>query len=185
MRIAFTGTSSTGKTTLADRIMSDPQYTSWGGTFITANARGLLMELGYKSADDMTVSQRRELQFKYLERKIEREKSETSYFTDRSVIDIAAYWLEYNKLPADQYDEFVSRCRSEVARYDIHLYFPAGLIPIEMDGFRSVDMDSHSRVDGHIQSLLVDWGVRYIPLCEVDIELRTKSFFSIINGRNS
>lgn len=179
MRIALTGTSSTGKTTLAERLMLEPERDAWGGRLISANARGLLLELGYQSVDGMTLAQRSDFQFAYIARKLELEKSQAEYLTDRSYLDIAAYWLDYTGGCDD--DDLVVRCRKEVARYDLHFYFPVGLLDVEMDGFRSTDIESHERVDCHIRRLAANWGVSLVSLSRLDIDWRIAEFIAAVS----
>lgn len=181
MRVAFTGTSSTGKTTLARRVVGDPRNVIWGGEFITADARTVLRTLGHQSVDEMTPEERRAFQYKYLERKLATEADATHYVTDRSFIDVAAYWLEYNAGGID--DEFVAQCRRESARYQLHFYFPAGLIPLELDGYRSEDAISHARVDALIQKLAAQWETPLIRLSVLALEERATIFFDAVLPR--
>lgn len=87
----------------------------------------------------MNLSQKRAFQIHYLERKLALESSETDYITDRSFLDVAAYWIEYNQMNHESRHWFIEKCRKNAARYDAHFYFPVGLLPLEADGFRTVD----------------------------------------------
>src|SRR4051812_17933176 len=93
MRIAFTGTSSTGKTTLARELMRVPEFANVVGTFLTEDARALLRELAHKSMDTMSRDELRRFQEEYFQRKAKKEQGAGSFLVDRSFVDVAAYWL--------------------------------------------------------------------------------------------
>jgi nicotinamide riboside kinase len=180
MRVAFTGSSSTGKTTLAKKVVPALQAKGWGGRFLTTNARGLLQELGHAGVDAMDLSQKREFQRLYLDRKLAQEQAETEFITDRSFVDVAAYWIEYNGLEVQCRDDFIERCRESSVQYDAHFYFPVGLLPLHADGFRSTDETSRQRIDGLIQMLAAEWGVECHPVESVDLPCREEHVVSIL-----
>lgn len=87
---------------------------------------------------------------------------------------MAAYWLERDAigLPENEVTSFVERCRRAASRYDLHIYFPDGLIPFESDGYRSGVSDFHKRVAERIQRLLDEWGLEVVCLDMVDLATR-------------
>lgn len=172
MRIAFTGASSTGKTTLSNHILGDARLAAAMGPFVTTDARRLLRELGYENIDSMGLDDRIRFQFAYLERKLALESGHESFFTDRSFVDLAAYWLQYTGRTLADGDEYVARCRSEVGRYGAHFYFPSELLPLKADGWRATETGSREKTDGHIRAILDAWGVPAIALNELDLDLR-------------
>jgi nicotinamide riboside kinase len=171
MKVAFTGTSSTGKTTLSNLLQEDPWIRCHLPFFITVNARSLLLSHGYQSMDLMFPDELRAFQTEYLSRKISLEDGHDNYFTDRSFVDVAAYWMERDVggLPLSEVEPYMERCRREAARYDIHFYFPFGVIQFESDGFRSEDIDFHLRIDVRIQKLLQEWDLAVIKLETPDL----------------
>ena len=169
MKIACTGTSSTGKSTLARRAPSEPGFSKYDLRYIGADARTLLEERALRNVDEMSKEQRIDFQLAYFERKLSLEHSHESYITDRSFVDVAAYWIEYTTLPNDK---FVSRCRHESKRYDTHVYFPPNLIGFESDGYRSFDLDVHRRIDELIVTLLKDWSIQPVAIQKVDLDGR-------------
>lgn len=172
MRIACTGTSSTGKTTFAKRAAADDAISKHAGLYITADARELLRQRGLRSVDEMSAAQLRDFQQAYLQRKTETEKDHANYITDRSFVDVAAYWILYTNTTDPGKDPFVLQCRSEAQRYALHLYFPPGLIEFEYDGARSSEPQLHQRIDELIRSLLEDWGITPLKISIKDIEQR-------------
>lgn len=169
VKITCTGTSSTGKTTLAKRACAEPTFTKYALRYIGADARALLKERGLRNVDEMSMEQRVEFQLAYFDRKLSLERLCDSYITDRSFVDVAAYWLEYTALPDD---EFMSRCAKEAHRYDVHLYFPPGLIGFDSDGYRSLDATVHRRIDSSIVTLLNDWGITPVVVTKGSLEER-------------
>jgi len=162
--------------------MSDSLGIGWGGKFITTDARNLLRELGHSGIDGMTVLERRLFQRRYLDRKTALERSENDYITDRSFVDVAAYWIEYNGLTSSADDDFVAACQKGAMRYDAHFYFPVGLVSLESDGFRSVDTVSRVRVDSLIQSLTSEWGVHCIHLDIANLDQRAARVIEVLEG---
>lgn len=174
MRIAFTGSSSTGKTTLAKKLQDDTRFCGLSLEFVTVDARKLLEELGFKSMDLMIPEGKIKFQTAYLEKKLVLEDGRDNYFTDRSFIDVASYWLELDKtrLPASDIDSYIECCRQEVGRYDLHFYFPYGLFPFESDGYRSEQFALHERIDSRICQLISEWGCKVVSLDAKDLGLR-------------
>lgn len=180
MRIAFTGASSTGKTTLSNHIQADTRLFAAIGPFVTTDARRLLRELGYENIDSMSLDARIRFQFAYLERKLALESELENFFTDRSFVDLAAYWLQYTGRTLADGDEYVARCRTEVGRYGAHFYFPSELLPLKADGWRSAETASRERTDGYIRAILDAWGVSAVALNELDLDLRRERVAEVL-----
>lgn len=174
MKIAFTGSSSTGKTTLSLRLHKDARFRDIIPNLLAVDARSLLESNKFKSMDKMTREEQRGFQRLYLQRKIDLEEKKNYYITDRSFIDVAAYWLERDSegLAASNVDSYVNICRQQTSRYDLHFYFPYGLLPFESDGYRSELLYFHERIDKCIRQLLAEWSVKVINLNMVDLEER-------------
>ena len=164
MRVALTGSSSTGKTTIAQSLMGIPWIRDLVSQFVPTDARQLLREMGFSQMDRMTREQLRVFQRRYFDRKLALESSFGSLITDRSFVDVAAYWLVRDAfdLPVDQRMPLVQQCRTEAARYDLHIYVPFGQIPFEHDGYRSEHHDLHIAIDSCIQRLLSEWKLKPI-----------------------
>ena len=170
MKIALTGASSTGKTTLAHSLMKAPEFFRHVDDFLTTNARGLLERMGHKSMDLMRREELLQFQRTYLAQKQHMEEGRDRYLTDRSFVDVAAYWLRRDavEMAREQQAEVVEVCRVAAQRYDLHVYCPFGLVGFESDGYRSENQRHHQEIDAQIVSFLSEWGVRFIKLDTAD-----------------
>lgn len=174
MRIALTGSASTGKTTLAKHLLKNPIFSKKIDKFITADARQLLRERGFRSTDSMPREQLRQFQIDYFNRKRELELGEDNYLTERSFVDVAAFWVQrdtYDKTLEEQ-NLLVIPCREESQKYDVHFYAPVDLIKFEPNGYRSEDMEFRRRIDWQIRCFLSEWGIEYVTLDTSDIKER-------------
>jgi nicotinamide riboside kinase len=170
MKIALTGASSTGKTTLARSLMNESEFCRHVDAFLTTNARGLLERMGHKHMDLMRREELLQFQRDYLAQKQQMEEGRDRYLTDRSFVDVAAYWLRRDaiELGPEQQAEVVEVCRVAAQRYDLHVYCPFGLVGFESDGYRSENQQHHREIDAQIASFLSEWGVRFIKLDTID-----------------
>jgi nicotinamide riboside kinase len=183
MRIAFTGASSTGKTTLARALGLDSAFRAVVPGRINVDGRNLLRELGHASGvDSMSRDSRRAFQVRYLAQKRSNEDGQERYLTERSFVDIAAFWIDTSTDPTDVYSEFVRTCETEARRYDLHIYLPAGVIPLETDGLRSNDVAYHATIDASIRRLLREWRLRFVELNMCDLEARVSRVREAIRG---
>src|SRR5258708_39608971 len=89
LRIAITGASSTGKTTLTKALMRDRRFSSIVETLIPERARTLLESLGHASFDEMAREELRDLQHRLFLLKLEEESKSDSYLVDRSFVDMS------------------------------------------------------------------------------------------------
>ncbi|MCY1040108.1 ATP-binding protein [Corallococcus sp. bb12-1] len=174
MKIALTGASSTGKTTLAKSLMKEIDFHRQVDDFLTTNARGLLERMGHKSMDSMQRDELLKFQREYLAHKQQMEEGRDRYLTDRSFVDVAAYWLRRDAIELDpeQQAEVVDVCRVAARRYDLHVYCPFGVVEFTSDGYRSEDLRHHREIGEQIASFLSEWGVRSITLDTADHEDR-------------
>ncbi len=185
MRIAFTGASSTGKSTLARLLTSDAKFRTILPEFISVDARALLASKGFGSMDNMNREQLRDFQCTYLNQKIVIEAGRDAYLTDRSFVDVAAYWLERDAegLSECEVKEFVESCRYGARRYDLHFFFPTGLFPFTSDGYRSEEADFHKRIDAKITALIHEWEIDAVRLDMIDLETRRNAVVSTLAAR--
>lgn len=183
MKIALTGSSSTGKTTLARRLMEIRSFADVVGEFVTEDARSLLRSLGHTSMDAMSRAELRRFQELYLEQKANNERNHERFLADRSYVDVAAYWLVRDSfdLPLNMQQSFEGRCRELVSGYDLHIHFPFGQIPFASDGYRSEDLEFHQNIGTKIHELLREWGVKFISIESPDIESRLEQVLHAVS----
>lgn len=166
MKIAFTGSTSTGKTTLANELMKNDILKQRLNKIMNADARSIIRSLGCKSMDLMNRDQNREFQILYFEKKKKMENSIDSFLAERSFVDIAAYWIIRDTYDQDvkEQNKIMVPCKEESKKYDLHIYLPFELIPFEADGYRSNDMDFHRRIDNQIRNNLINWNLKFIEI---------------------
>ena len=120
MRIALTGASSTGKTTLANELLAAyPKL-----NLPNVNARELLVEQGCRNVGDMDASQYKHFQNAYIDRKRLLERAKTHYLTERSFVDAFVYWNHHCagcSTPAEN-KRVITLCKRWASRYDLHIY---------------------------------------------------------------
>jgi len=176
LRIAITGSSSTGKTTLVKALLKHDQFNLKIKSFLNVDARSLLGKMGFQSMDLMNREQLKIFQLEYFKNKREVELGNDDYITDRSFVDVAAYWKQRDTLdqPTIEQDRLIAPCREEASKYNLHIYLPFGLFKFESDGYRSDDNDLHNRIDAQIKLYLKCWELRYITLNTADIQERVE-----------
>lgn len=179
MRIALCGSSSTGKTTLAIRLMENGEFRNLIPQFITTDARKLLKQGGFTSMDLMTQDQLRDFQLEYFQRKMNLENEQSAFLTDRSFVDVAAYWTERDMEGAeeDEINVLIAPCRERARTYDIHFFLPFGVIPFSADGYRSSDLNLHKRIDRRIRALLIEWKLPFAVMDFSGIDDRAEMVF--------
>ncbi|MET9270539.1 ATP-binding protein [Kribbella sp. NPDC003557] len=174
MKIAFTGASSTGKTTAATQLMAMPAFRSHVDVFHQSGGRELLDGLGFDGLDAMDSHETAFYELAYFIRKLDREQQSPSFLSDRSYLDVAAFWLERDTIGRSEYVQqlLVEPCRRLTREYDLHFYFPTGLIPFVEDGRRSSEQRFHQRIDNRIRSLAEDWRVPLVTVEDSDLDRR-------------
>ena len=180
MKIALTGASSVGKSFLSDHLMKNDEFSKHIKKFITPDARSILDSMECKNTDLMTREDLRTFQLAYYKKKADLEKGESNFLTERSFIDVEAYWnvRDTFDMPINMKKMISAKCKDHAQGYDFHVYLPFGVVPFESDGYRSEDLEFHSRVDRKILSLLNEWNIDYIRLDEIDIEVRLGNVIS-------
>ena len=171
MKIAFTGTASTGKTTLIKELYKNNEFNQFKLEFLTTDARSILDSLGFKQMDFMTKFQTKQFQEIYFQKKIKNEIDKDNIIVDRSFVDVASYWLirecENNVALAGKLIE--DSCKQS-KKYDLHFYFPYGIIPFEDDGYRSRNESQRKQIGEQIKKFLDEWGIKYVLLDTDDLD---------------
>ena len=186
MRIALTGSSSTGKTTLIKYLVENVTFQNLIKTHITADARKLLDEMGCQNTDLMSSDDLRKFQIAYVNHKWLLEKPSDCYITEMSFIDCAAFLLQRDNLDCkdDKHLWLVDLCHRYSKRYDLHFYLPFGLIKFEADGYRSTNLELHNRFDQQILQFLNIWKIKYYTLSMASLEERASVVLKAISFEN-
>jgi hypothetical protein len=184
VKIAFTGASSTGKTTVARHILSTGLLPSITRT-LNIDGRSLLRDAGHESIDAMTKQELRAFQILYLHKKDELERNQENYLTERSFVDVASYWLSRDD-PSDESGRsqwMLSRCQDFAGRYDVHVFFPWGAVNFEADGYRSELAEGHRRFSEQALILLRKWKVPYFCLTSATPDTRAQEICAWLSSR--
>jgi hypothetical protein len=187
LRIAFTGTGSTGKTTLAEKLMQVSAFRAHVDMLISSISREIIDYFDLPGVDEMTPVQSQLFELLHFSRKLWREHSRDRFVTDRSFVDVAAIWVERDTrgMSSDLQELLTEPCRSLSGQYDFHCYFPRGVIPFVRDGVRSTNEEYHGRVDARIKSLLDAWNLPYITVTASAIADRISQVMDEIDRRAS
>lgn len=177
MKIALTGASSTGKTTIAKKLLDNDIFKkliTQECHFFTVDARSILRANKFLSIDCMTINEKKQFQYMYLKKKLEQEGNQINYLTDRSFVDLAAYWYEIDieTLNSKESNDYYTQCKKAALQYDIHFYFPFDVIRFDEDGYRSTNMDYNKKIDNNILRFLNLWNINYIIINQSDINGR-------------
>ncbi|MBR3602249.1 MAG: ATP-binding protein [Lachnospiraceae bacterium] len=166
MKIAFTGTHCTGKTTLLkdiEEILADKLKIH----SVTEVARKII-EKGYPLNMDATV----ESYIHYINDQLNEENKLMQecdiFISDRTLLDPVAYAMVNSKLPRPYISEyFIEMMKNiwllEKDRYDLYVYFPIEFA-LQYDGVRPEDEKYRRDIDALILSLLEQFQINYIKI---------------------
>ncbi|HHS50738.1 MAG TPA: hypothetical protein ENN07_06435 [candidate division Zixibacteria bacterium] len=173
MKIALIGASSTGKSSLAERLSRELSL-----PLIREQARVVLAELGKTlaelRADDMAIVsfQNRVLDYQIAS---ELECADTGFISDRSVFDNLTLFLRHCPLTPHGVETYTNRVLAHFRKfpYDYLIYLRPGEFPVANDGVRTADPFYQAQVDGMILAILRLFSV---PFHEVhgDIDQRVR-----------
>lgn len=174
MRIAFTGSHCTGKTTLLNDIINycgqDIKINS-----ITEVARKII-DKGYPLNQDANVDS----YIHYINDQLNAEKVSMNecdlFISDRTLLDPVAYAIVNSQLPRPYIPEYFIEMMTNVwllerTRYDLYVYFPIEF-PLEIDGIRPIDEQYRSDIDERIQLLLNKHKINYVTVSGNKVQRR-------------
>ena len=182
MRIAFTGTHGTGKTTLLHDVIEQRSNDDSFG-YITEVARGII-ERGYPlNAEANTDSY-----IHYINDQLIAERNIADYklfISDRTLLDPLAYALINRDLPRPYiHDYFIDMMKNvwllEKERYDLYIHFPVEF-PMMFDGVRPADEEYRISIDRMINRLLNEYYVNFVTISG-DMNERKRRIFKIIES---
>lgn len=174
MRIALTGSSSTGKTTLAKEISKIRKTLK----YLTVDARSIIESYNIINIDDLSNINFKLFQKEWITKKRNNELAMKDFIADRSFIDPLAYMEDRNIV-----DNILEQeCISYMDDYDIVFYIPFGNIPFKSDGYRFDDITRHEKIDKNIQTLLDKNKIKYYTIEDLSVEDRLIYMMKIIDN---
>lgn len=173
MRIAFSGTSSTGKTTTANALKEKGLLDKLGLQLLrNKDSRSKLS----KKVDALSQNEKLDFQDSCFWDKKEFESDQDNFLVERSFVDLLAYRSFISPMPTDvEVDMHIILSK----RYDLHFFFPYGVISYEPDGFRPT-VEYSKKVSEKILEILKSYGINYIPLNLSSLDDRCKIIYNEI-----
>ena len=183
MRIAFTGASGTGKTSVARCFVQSDANRSLGYSVVGVDSRLLLSSLGLASVHDMPSSVYRVFQTMYLSQKLLVEEAAYRYLTERSFADCLAYWrVHCAETAAPSENELIeSICKANISRYDMHFFFPTDTILLVEDGFRNTREEYHREFERVLMDILDDCNIEAVRMPHASVTERVDFFIGHLN----
>ena len=170
MKLAFTGTHVTGKTTLlkdVEKYIHNDLVTSCSFGSITGIARNII-ERGFPLNKDGNVYS----YVNYINDQLEAEKGMDSYdifISDRTILSPLAYATANQSLPRPFIPDYLIKMIENVwllekERYDLYVYFPIEFPMVFKDNIHPSDEEYRQLIDRTILSLLDKHSVNYITV---------------------
>lgn len=169
MRIAFTGTHVTGKTTLLNDYQAYMASTGRKRTFgyITGIARSIIKR-GFPLNKDGNVDS----YINYINDQLKAEKQMTLYddfVCDRTLLSPLAYASVNRSLPRPYVPDYLIEMIENVwllekERFDLYTYFPIEFDMPILDNIHPPDESYRRQIDEMIHSLLIKYNVKHIVI---------------------
>ena len=165
MKLAFTGSHSTGKTTLIQEIIKEAPNTA-SIKCVTEIARKIIRR-GYLLNNEATEAS----YIQYINDQLYEERDIECYdyfLSDRTLLDPLAYMIANKDFPGPTIEEtFIQMMENvwllEQTRYDFYIYFPVEF-PLVFDGVRPNDEKYREAVDKEILYLLNKHSIPFISV---------------------
>lgn len=155
MKLALSGSSSTGKSTLLDLLVAHNYFIQQGITKLSVDIRKILKSLTISPNElEKDSKKSRSFQWEVLKTKALIESKPINFITDRSYIDLASYWIARTEKQDQETKEYVAECKRLSLMYDLHIFLPYGRIPFICDGFRPEGQKFQKTVADNICNLL-------------------------------
>jgi len=169
VKIALSGSASTGKTTLANAISEKLNILA-----IPEFAREVAKDMKVKNLREMTPLQSFEFQTRVFERKKKLEEQTETFIADRSTADNLAYYLRWacRDIEDGRNKAYVDWCINHLKTYDLVVLLPWNAIPLEDDGFRSAKVYYQYEIHCLTRGILVDNNIKHYIMTETDPDER-------------
>lgn len=185
MKIAFTGTHVTGKTTLLkdfENYLKNNPDSNYSFGYISGIARSIISR-GFPLNKDGNIHS----YVNYINDQLEAEKNMSDYdifISDRTLLSPLAYATANQSLPRPFIPEYFIKMMENVwllekERYDLYIYFPIEFPMNVTDGIHIADEKYRQLIDIAIVELLNKFEVKYITISGNQNE-RLKKLINII-----
>jgi len=171
-KIAFVGSASTGKTTLANLLSKELSIT------LIPELESILLSAWInkgklKSKFDFTLEQSKDFFEKSLRRREEITLQKNSYISDRSTADLYVYFSFYVEPKVDKIysSNFKKRCEKVMQNYTDIILFPFGLIELKDNKSRTIDMQYQLNVDKKLRQTLDEFNLSFLELSTYDTSI--------------
>lgn len=182
MRIAFIGSHSTGKTTVARPVADALDF-----PFLTEVVREVARTWGLTPA---TVPPHRVVNFQWdvLESQMFGERLHDEFVSDRSTLDNAAYFLAYaaHRATPEAVYNYLAQARNHMEKYDLLILIPPMFPPVD-DGERHTDPREQERIHDIVCGLIGAWSVgdKVYTVTSGTVEDRLTEILEAINARKT
>lgn len=169
MKIALSGSGSTGKSTLAKTASKE-----FNIPLIPEFAREVAQDMNIQNIRTMNTNQSYTFQTNILDRKFAEEEKYETFISDRSTADNAAYYFRWCCRDIDDKKNkiYIERCFKHLKTYDKIILLPWNSIPLHDDGFRSTKLYYQYEIHCLILGILNDQRIDYEIMQEISINSR-------------
>jgi nicotinamide riboside kinase len=175
MRIAFSGSAGTGKSSLAQRGASELGLPLIGEGMreYLERAKVDLHQLGHEGMRDLVYRL-------WEERKEAEARAQNGFVADRSSFDFAAFWLYYHYAQENPQTEILFSEALSEDRYEQIWLLPWSRIPLTADGVRTPDRYVQLHLHLLVEGLLQQRGRRWRRLEAVGLEARVQEVLQLL-----
>jgi len=178
MKIGFTGSHSTGKTTLVNVLMSSHYFNDYK---LDTNVTRWIKEIGFNiNKDGESIGQ--EL---IMIRRVAYLFAYDNILSDRSVIDVLAYTesgYDLGKIDANAYNRIKSLFQRSYNEYN-HIFYLSPEFGIVDDGVRLTDISYQNEIDDRIKSIIKRFDIKVTHI-NGDVVSRMNKVLKICGGLN-
>lgn len=176
LRIAFSGASGTGKSTLAVAIADHYKI-----EINPVGSRSVSQAMGFASPYDVDkAGQRAVFQRRLLAEKVAWERVHDSFVVDRTTLDNLTYMIMHDSSALDE--EMLSETLVGLARYTHVVYCPVDAFQnLDDDPARVKDKAYHAVCDGMVRGFLAKWAAPSTPVLFLGGGSREERFLEVVN----